>query len=108
MGQRLGGRGRHEPARAGERRHGSKRAGDPNRPHGPTGHGGATVSSTELVALVCCDLGAIVRGRALFTPELDESVQAGVSWVPANHSLTPHGPLAEHTPFGSAGDLRLL
>jgi glutamine synthetase len=66
------------------------------------------VSSTELVALVCCDLGAIVRGRALFTSELDESMQAGVSWVPANHSLTPHGPLAEHTPFGSTGDLRLL
>jgi glutamine synthetase len=66
------------------------------------------VSSTELVALVCCDLGAIVRGRALFASELDKSWQAGVSWVPANHSLTPHGPLAEHTPFGSTGDLRLL
>ncbi len=66
------------------------------------------MSSTELVALVCCDLGAIVRGRALFASELDKSLQAGVSWVPANHSLTPHGPLAEHTPFGSTGDLRLL
>jgi glutamine synthetase len=66
------------------------------------------VSSTELVALVCCDLGAIVRGRALFASELDKSWQAGVSWVPANLSLTPHGPLAEHTPFGSTGDLRLL
>jgi glutamine synthetase len=66
------------------------------------------VSSTELVALVCCDLGAIVRGRALFASELEKSWQAGVSWVPANHSLTPHGPLAEHTPFGSTGDLRLL
>jgi glutamine synthetase len=66
------------------------------------------VSSTELVALVCCDLGAIVRGRALFASEFDKSLQAGVSWVPANHSLTPHGPLAEHTPFGSTGDLRLL
>jgi len=66
------------------------------------------VSSTELVALVCCDLGAIVRGRSLLAAELGESLRAGVGWTPANHSLTPHGPLADHTPFGSTGDLRLL
>jgi glutamine synthetase len=66
------------------------------------------VSSTELVALVCCDLGAIVRGRSLLAGELGESLKAGVGWVPANHSLTPQGTLAEHTPFDSTGDLRLL
>lgn len=66
------------------------------------------MSSTELVALVCCDLGAIVRGRSLLAGELGESLRAGVGWVPANHSLTPQGTLAEHTPFGSTGDLRLL
>jgi glutamine synthetase len=66
------------------------------------------VSATELVSLVCCDLGAIVRGRALLAAELGESLRAGVGWVPANHSLTPHGPLADATPFGSTGDLRLL
>ena len=66
------------------------------------------MSSTELVALVCCDLGGIVRGRSLLTSELGETLQAGVGWVPANHSLTPHGLLAEHTPFDSTGDLRLL
>ncbi len=66
------------------------------------------MSSTELVALVCCDLGAIVRGRSLLTAELGEAMQAGVGWVPANHSLTPHGPLAARTPFDSTGDLRLL
>jgi glutamine synthetase len=66
------------------------------------------LSSTELVALVCCDLGGIVRGRSLLTSELEETLQAGVGWVPANQSLTPHGPLAEHTPFDSTGDLRLL
>jgi glutamine synthetase len=66
------------------------------------------VSATELVALVCCDLGGIVRGRSLLAAELGETLQAGVGWVPANHSLTPHGPLAERTPFGSTGDLRLL
>jgi len=63
---------------------------------------------TELVALVCCDLGAIVRGRALPVSDLDAHLAAGVGWVPANHALTPLGPLAEPNPFGSTGDLRLL
>jgi glutamine synthetase len=66
------------------------------------------LSSTELVALVCCDLGGIVRGRSLLTAELGETLRTGVGWVPANHSLTPHGPLAARTPFDSTGDLRLL
>ncbi len=66
------------------------------------------MSSTELVALVCCDLGGIVRGRSLLSTELEQTLQAGIGWVPANHSLTPHGPLAERTPFDSTGDLRLL
>jgi glutamine synthetase len=65
------------------------------------------MSSTELVALVCCDLGAVVRGRAVFASDLDR-LAAGVGWVPANHSLTPHGPLARETPFDSVGDLRLM
>ncbi len=59
-----------------------------------------------LVALVCCDLGAIVRGRSL--PAQDQEAGAGVGWVPANHALTPLGTLAEPNPFGSTGDLRLL
>jgi len=66
------------------------------------------VSASDLVALVCCDLGSIVRGRSLFASELDAQLDAGVSWVPANHSLTPLGSLAESSPFGSTGDLRLL
>jgi glutamine synthetase len=66
------------------------------------------VSAAELVSLVCCDLGAIVRGRSLPRGELDANVRAGVSWVPANHALTPLGTLAEPNPFGSTGDLRLL
>ncbi|HEX3519645.1 MAG TPA: hypothetical protein VHT29_11500, partial [Solirubrobacteraceae bacterium] len=66
------------------------------------------MSSGELVALVCCDLGAIVRGRSLFASELDVALEAGVGWVPANHVLTPLGPVAEPNPFGSIGDLRLL
>jgi glutamine synthetase len=66
------------------------------------------VSDAELVALVCCDLGAIVRGRSVLATELDEHLRAGIGWVPANHALTPLGPVAEPNPFGSTGDLRLL
>jgi glutamine synthetase len=66
------------------------------------------VSATDLVALVCCDLGAIVRGRSLPAADLEAHLAAGVGWVPANHALTPLGPLAEPNPFGSTGDLRLL
>lgn len=66
------------------------------------------MSSTELVSLVCCDLGGVVRGRSLLAGELEQTLRAGVGWVPANLSLTPHGPLAERSPFDSTGDLRLL
>ena len=66
------------------------------------------MSPAELVALVCCDLGAIVRGRSLPSGELADHVDGGVGWVPANHALTPIGTLAEPNPFGSTGDLRLL
>ncbi|HEY4810258.1 MAG TPA: glutamine synthetase family protein [Solirubrobacteraceae bacterium] len=66
------------------------------------------MSAPGLIALVCCDLGSIVRGRSVFSAEWGEHLQAGVSWVPANHALTPLGPIAEPNPFGSTGDLRLL
>jgi glutamine synthetase len=66
------------------------------------------LSATELVALVCCDLGSIVRGRSLPTEHLGGRLQAGVGWVPANLSITPLGTVAEETPFGPVGDLRLL
>jgi len=66
------------------------------------------VSEVDLVALVCCDLGGIVRGRSLPADELAGHMTQGVGWVPADHSLTPLGPLAEPNPFGSTGDLRLL
>jgi glutamine synthetase len=66
------------------------------------------MSTSDLVALVCCDLGGIVRGRSLFASELARHLEAGVGWVPANHALTPLGPVADGNPFGSTGDLRLL
>jgi len=62
----------------------------------------------DLVSLVCCDLGSIVRGRSLAATELAAHMGRGVGLVPANHALTPLGPLAEPNPFGSIGDLRLL
>ncbi len=66
------------------------------------------MSTAELVSLVICDLGAVVRGRAVLGSDLEEPLAAGIGWVPANHALTPLGPLAEPSPFGSTGDLRLL
>jgi glutamine synthetase len=66
------------------------------------------LSATELVALVCCDLAAIVRGRSVPSHELAARVRSGVGWVPANLSITPLGTVAEETPFGSVGDLRLI
>src|SRR5271168_2186235 len=66
------------------------------------------MSTAELVALVCCDLAAIVRGRSLAVSELGERLDSSVGWTPANLSLTPLGGLAEPNPFGSTGDLRLL
>ena len=66
------------------------------------------MSASELAALVCCDLGAIVRGRSVRADQLGDHLSSGVGWVPANSALTPLGPLAEPNPFGSTGDLRLL
>jgi glutamine synthetase len=66
------------------------------------------MSPPELLTLITCDLGSIVRGRSIFSAELDEYLQEGVGWVPANLALTPLGDLAEPNPFGSIGDLRLL
>ncbi|MGO9489104.1 MAG: glutamine synthetase [Solirubrobacteraceae bacterium] len=66
------------------------------------------MSPPELVSLLTCDLGSIARGRAVFASELQEHLQAGIGWVPANQALTPLGPLAEPNPFGPIGDLRLL
>jgi len=65
------------------------------------------LSPPELVALVTCDLGGIVRGRAVPAADLEEHLRAGIGWVPANQALTPLGGLAEPNPFGSLGDLRL-
>jgi glutamine synthetase len=87
-------------------RHGDRRAVAVSA--GARAGAGELVGGDDLIALVCCDLGAIVRGRAVRSSELDECLRAGVGWVPANQALTPLGPVAEPNPFGSTGDLRLL
>ncbi|MHB8531568.1 MAG: glutamine synthetase family protein [Solirubrobacteraceae bacterium] len=66
------------------------------------------MTGAELLTLVTCDLGAIVRGRSILSAELAEHLAGGIGWVPANLALTPLGELAEPNPFGSMGDLRLL
>jgi glutamine synthetase len=66
------------------------------------------MSASGLAALVCCDLGAIVRGRSLPSEALAGERPVSVGWVPANQALTPIGGLAEPNPFGSTGDLRLV
>jgi len=87
-------------------RHGDRR--DAAVSGGERAGAGEPAGADDLIALVCCDLGAIVRGRAVRANELDEHLRAGIGWVPANHALTPLGPVAEPNPFGSTGDLRLL
>ncbi len=69
----------------------------------------AAVSATELVALVCCDLGAIVRGRSLLASELDDAAAtpASAGCRPTTRSRrSARSP--SRNPFGSTGDLRLL
>jgi glutamine synthetase len=61
----------------------------------------------ELMSLVHCDLGSIVRGRSLPRSEFDDGRQASVGWTPSGLAFTPFGPAAEPNPFGSTGDLRL-
>lgn len=68
----------------------------------------AAAPACDLVSLVYCDLGSIVRGRSLPRSELDEGRQASVGWVPSGLAFTPFGPAVEPNPFGSTGDLRLV
>jgi glutamine synthetase len=61
----------------------------------------------DLVALVVCDLGSIVRGRSMPSSELDRQPQATVGWVPSIHVSPPFDSSVSPDPFGSIGDLRL-
>jgi glutamine synthetase len=67
----------------------------------------ASPPTCDLVALVVCDLGSIVRGPSMRSSELDRQPQATVGWVPSIHVRPPFGPSISADPFGSIGDLRL-
>jgi glutamine synthetase len=61
----------------------------------------------DLVALVHCDLGSIVRARSLPSADLSSGKQESAGWVPSAQGRSPLGPSADPNPFGATGDLRL-
>lgn len=63
---------------------------------------------TQLTSIVTTDIAAITRGRSVPASDLDRVAEYGVGWVPANQSLTPFDIIADHSPWGSRGDLRLI
>lgn len=71
----------------------------------PAGTGPA---SGDLVALIHCDLGSVVRARSLLSADLSRGEQASAGWVPSAQGRSPLGPSADPNPFGATGDLRLL
>lgn len=62
----------------------------------------------DLVALVVCDLGSIVRGRSVPSSALDAQPSATAAWVPSIHARPPLGPALSPDPFGPIGDLSLV
>src|SRR6187399_1413526 len=71
----------------------------------PAGTGPA---SGDLVALIHCDLGSVVRARSLPSADLSRGRQTTAGWVPSAQGRSPLGPSADPNPFGATGDLRLL
>ncbi|HST42706.1 MAG TPA: glutamine synthetase family protein [Conexibacter sp.] len=65
------------------------------------------MSDSELTVFAFCDLGSIVRARAVPRDELEQQARVGVGWVPSAHARPPFGPSAQPNPFGAVGDLRL-
>jgi glutamine synthetase len=63
---------------------------------------------TPLVSIVTTDIAAITRGRSIPSANLEHIAAHGVGWVPANQSLTPFDVIADRSPWGSRGDLRLI
>lgn len=61
----------------------------------------------QLTNILCTDLVAISRGRAFPTSDLENYLNSGVGWVPADQALTPFDTIADN-PWGSHGDLRLM
>jgi glutamine synthetase len=62
----------------------------------------------ELVMFLYSDLSGLCRGRAFPVEDLEERLEVGVGWVPADQAITVFGPIAEPNQWGPIGDLRLL
>jgi glutamine synthetase len=61
----------------------------------------------ELSGLLYCDLAGVVRGRFVPIEEVEQHLDSGIGWVPANQAVNLFGELAEPNPFGAVGDVRL-
>ncbi len=68
----------------------------------------ADATAGDLVALLVCDIGAIMRGRWMRASDFRQQPHPSVGWVPAGHLRAPFGEEVEPNPFGPLGDLRLL
>jgi glutamine synthetase len=62
---------------------------------------------TDLALVATADLSGVVRGRAFGAAHLNDRLEQGVGWVPANLAISAFGMLEEPNVFGSIGDLRL-
>ncbi len=61
----------------------------------------------DLILLGYCDLGGVVRARAIPVATLPARLRTGLGWVPANQAMMALGHVAEPNEFGSLGDVRI-
>lgn len=61
-----------------------------------------------LVSFLTTDFAGITRARAMAEASYVTGHGQTASWVPANMSLTPFDVIADHSPWGSVGDLRMI
>ncbi|MEZ5926031.1 MAG: glutamine synthetase family protein [Hyphomicrobiaceae bacterium] len=62
----------------------------------------------DLAAFVTTDYLGITRGRSIDTREWESGGATNCGWCPANTTITPFDLIADGSPFGSEGDLRLI
>lgn len=65
-------------------------------------------ASAELLALIHCDLGSVVRARSLPVKDLEREAHLSAGWVPSAQARPPLGSSPKSNPFHSCGDMRLL
>ena len=65
--------------------------------------------TSELGFVGTNDLVGVTRGRAMPLARLEDSLDTGCGWVPANLGIGPFGHIvSDGAVFGSTGDLRLI